>query len=130
MRTVSRPVYLNENAFNRVVITDPNFNKCVRPVSVGKRSVVYNSNQIIQKPATVYTTQVVSPQKQVMVSPMIISPQQRNIVTTESNTNLSKTSGLKRKCVFVEGKPHENVIYRQVPIENPQPIQIIKEIHP
>lgn len=52
--------------------------------------------------------------------------QQGNIVTTESKSGMGKTSALKRKCVIVEGKPHESVIYRQVQVEQPQPIQIIK----
>lgn len=96
---------MNENTFNRVVIADPNYGKCVRPVSMSKqRAVVYNTNnQLVHKPATtVYTTQVVSPQKQVMVSPLIINSQPTNIITTtETSPHLSKASALKRKRVVL-----------------------------
>lgn len=103
-RVVDRYFYPDQT-INRVVFSNPDNVKCIRPSSLLKKSIIVHSPQIVERPIQIYPQAQTPIPKQVLGNSILIPSQKSNIMSAQ-NVNLTNTSSLKRKSILVDDRPH------------------------
>lgn len=118
-----------ENPIDKVVVTNPMQNSCIRPTSVGRRSSIMFQNQAVERPVINLMTQsknmtTVTPPTQILASSKLIPSQTNNMLTSFI---FNQGMNQHKRNIVINGKPQpENIVVTHSPVKQ----QVRQSIQP